>query len=120
MKVLIADDHSIVRSGLKMILEEIEEGVEAVEAINFDQAREACENEEGLDLIILDLKMPGAQGGDQLTDLVEKANPTPAPKIAPMIYCPSAPMFQIPARKPRLSPMAISISGPAFTKSCPR
>jgi len=77
MKVLIADDHSIVRSGLKMILEEIEEGVVAVEAINFDQARNACENESDLDLVILDLKMPGAAGGDPLSELVEKANPTP-------------------------------------------
>ena len=30
--------------------------------------------------------------------------PTPAPQIAPMMYCPSAPMFQIPARKPERQP----------------
>ena len=77
MKVLIADDHSIVRSGLKMILEELGEPVEAVEAINFDQAREACERETDLDLVILDLKMPGAGGIDSLSELVEKANPAP-------------------------------------------
>ena len=77
MKVLIADDHSIVRSGLKMILEEIEDGIEAVEAINFAQAREACETTDDLDLVILDLKMPGAAAGDPLSELVEKANPTP-------------------------------------------
>jgi hypothetical protein len=34
------------------------------------------------------------------------------PQSAPMMYCPSAPMFQMPARKPMASPTAIRISGP--------
>ncbi len=35
-----------------------------------------------------------------------------------MMYCPSAPMFQMPARNPSERPIAIRISGPAFTSSC--
>ncbi len=40
--------------------------------------------------------------------------------MAPTMYCPSAPMFQMPARKPIASPTAISTSGAAFTRIWPR
>ena len=43
------------------------------------------------------------------------ASATPVPAIAPMMYWPSAPMFQTLARKPIASPSAIITSGAALT-----
>ena len=40
-----------------------------------------------------------------------------APTTAPMVSCPSAPMFQMLARKQTASPAAISTSGVALTTS---
>jgi DNA-binding NarL/FixJ family response regulator len=65
MKVLIADDHPIVRKGIVQLLkdafpkintEEVSSGIEAVKRIN----------REIWDLIILDISMPGRNGIDVL------------------------------------------------------
>jgi hypothetical protein len=63
------------------------------------------------------ITMPGKISG--LSD-GQKASPKAAPQIAPMMYCPSAPIFQIPALNPRLRPIAIRMSGPALIRSCGR
>ena len=61
MRVLIADDHGIVRSGLRMLLES-EDGIEVVaEAADGVEALELA-IEVQPDLAILDVKMPGLSG----------------------------------------------------------
>src|SRR5580658_1221498 len=45
--------------------------------------------------------------------------PTPAPAIAPIVSCPSEPMFHTLARYPGASPSAHSISGVALSSSSP-
>jgi len=59
-------------------------------------------------------------GNTQMPSTPQSARPTAPPDTAPMTNWPSAPMFQTPARKPIERPMAIRISGPAFTSSCDR
>ena len=68
MKILIADDHAIVREGVKQIvrslpevtvIEEAWEGYQALEKIIAD----------GYDLVILDISMPGLSGLDILQNL---------------------------------------------------
>lgn len=60
-RVLVADDHAIVREGLKRILEN-QEGIEvAGEATNGHEVLERV-REGGFDILMLDLSMPGKSG----------------------------------------------------------
>jgi len=72
MRVLIADDHGIVRSGLRMMLES-QEGIEVIaEAENGAQARDLAISERP-DLAILDVKMPELTGLEATRQIREKA-----------------------------------------------
>ncbi len=74
--ILIADDHSIVRQGLKLILSEGMKQVSFVEASNAaDTLTHAGAFQ--FDIIILDLSMPGRSGLDLLKDLRIQAPKTP-------------------------------------------
>src|SRR6056297_1072753 len=68
IRVLIADDHAIVREGLKRILTD-EPSVELVgeAADGFEAARMA--RELSPDIVLLDLSMPGRGGIDALSDI---------------------------------------------------
>lgn len=68
MKVLIADDHPILRSGLKDILIKGLEGFTCGEAKNAEEVLEQTRNHEW-NLLILDVSMPGRSGLDVLKDL---------------------------------------------------
>jgi DNA-binding NarL/FixJ family response regulator len=68
IKVLLADDHAIVRGGLKEILLRHLESVECGEAENAEQVL-ALVRERPWDLLILDITMPGRSGLDILADL---------------------------------------------------
>ena len=73
MRVLIADDHGIVRSGLRKLLES-EDGIEVVAEAG--DGREACDRAiaERPDLAILDVKMPG-MGGLEATRAIRESAP---------------------------------------------
>ena len=68
IKVLIADDHAVVRSGLKQILAETTEIVVAGEATN---GREVLEKlgKQHWDVLVLDITMPGRSGLEILKDI---------------------------------------------------
>ncbi|MEQ8355440.1 MAG: response regulator transcription factor [Kiloniellaceae bacterium] len=59
MKVLYADDHWITRSAARHLIDRLERGSELLEAADFRQALELASDNSDLDLIILDLLMPG-------------------------------------------------------------
>lgn len=71
MRILFADDHGLVREGIKPFLEELAESVDVVEAADFAGAKEAALATDSLDLMILDLKMPGMNGFSGITALKE-------------------------------------------------
>ena len=56
-------------------------------------------------------------GNNHAVRLVEERSATPLAAAAPMMNCPSAPMFHTLARKPTARPIAISISGVALRNS---
>jgi two-component system invasion response regulator UvrY len=68
IRILIADDHSIMRRGLRQILSEGIPMVEFGEASNAAEAFALLE-QKGFDVIILDLSMPGRSGLDFLKDV---------------------------------------------------
>ena len=68
LKILIADDHSIVRRGLKQILSEIPDMAVIDEADSGEEAiSKALKND--YDVIILDISMPGRDGLDVLKQI---------------------------------------------------
>jgi two-component system invasion response regulator UvrY len=68
IKVLLADDHAIVRGGLKEILFRHLERVDCGEAGNAEQVLAQVRTHQW-DLLILDITMPGRSGLDILADL---------------------------------------------------
>jgi two-component system, NarL family, invasion response regulator UvrY len=73
MKILIADDHGVVRKGLKQILAEAFKGAVFGEAANGQQALERVWKE-AWDIVILDLTMPGRSGLEVLKE-IKKTRP---------------------------------------------
>ncbi|MCG3114144.1 MAG: response regulator transcription factor [Candidatus Manganitrophus sp. SA1] len=68
IKILIADDHAIVRRGLKQILTETSDMVVAGEAHNGQELLEKMRSDQW-DVIVLDISMPGRGGLDILKQL---------------------------------------------------
>jgi two-component system, NarL family, invasion response regulator UvrY len=68
IRILIADDHPVVRRGLKEILVHHLEGVVCGEAENAQQVLSEVRRH-SWDLLILDISMPGRSGFDILGDL---------------------------------------------------
>jgi DNA-binding NarL/FixJ family response regulator len=68
IKILIADDHTIVREGLKQILADTADMVVAGEAANGREVLERVRSEDW-DVVLLDLAMPGNDGLDTLKEL---------------------------------------------------
>jgi len=67
-KILIVDDHPIVRDGLKQILADTEDMVVGGEAGSADEAL-ALVRDADWDLVVLDITLPGRTGIDLLRDL---------------------------------------------------
>ena len=68
LKILIADDHAIVREGIKQILAEIPDKVTTDEAINGQEVIQKVWNND-YDMVLLDISMPGRSGLDILKQL---------------------------------------------------
>jgi DNA-binding NarL/FixJ family response regulator len=66
IRVLIADDHAIVRAGLKQIFALVPEIRLAGEADSADQTIELLKRVD-VDLLLMDLNMPGANGAELVT-----------------------------------------------------
>ena len=68
MRILIADDHAVVRRGLKEILVEALPGTEFSEAGNGDEVLSHL-GKTTISLLVLDISMPGRSGMDVLRDV---------------------------------------------------
>jgi DNA-binding NarL/FixJ family response regulator len=67
-KILIADDHELMRRGIKDILAEVFEELRIGEAGDARQALELAQKQ-AWDVVLLDINMPGRSGMDVLQDL---------------------------------------------------
>jgi two-component system, NarL family, nitrate/nitrite response regulator NarL len=77
MQILVADDHKLVRDGLKPFLQELAPDVEILDAANMDEALAAAEKADRLGLVLLDLMMPGMDGLKGLELLKAKCTEVP-------------------------------------------
>lgn len=66
MRVLIIDDHPLYRNALTALLCGLDAAVETVGVATVDEARQAAPALGGLDLILLDMNLPGASRLDAL------------------------------------------------------
>lgn len=74
MKILIADDHALFRDGLRMQLENIETETSFIETENFEKTIDVASKDSSIDLILLDLSMPGGSWEIELKKLLEQTD----------------------------------------------
>ena len=70
-KILVVDDEENIRKSLRMILEY--EGYTMIEAADGDTALEMIDETVGLDLILLDIKLPDHDGLELLEEIKKKS-----------------------------------------------
>ena len=61
-KILIADDHPLFREAISSVIASGFEGSEIIETDDLDSALDITRENDDLDLILLDLNMPGMHG----------------------------------------------------------
>lgn len=78
MIVLIADDHALFRYGISLALESLYgKDVTILQASNAEETRRVAQETPGLDLILLDLMMPGLNGISDLKKFIDSLPPVP-------------------------------------------
>ena len=77
MKVLIVDDHPLVREGLRHTLASLQQNVQVLEACNADEALDLAGQHPDLDLVMLDLELPGLPGLAALEELRQRGCTAP-------------------------------------------
>ena len=68
-RIVVADDHALVRGGLVQLVKLVEENVEIVETNDFKQTLEFLKEGKPVDLLLLDLLMPGMNGMDAIKQI---------------------------------------------------
>ena len=69
MKILIADDHWVVRESLKQVMKRVHQAFKPLEAENFEDALALLRQHSDIDLMLIDLIMPGFDQFDGLKRL---------------------------------------------------
>jgi|SRR5215216_3609643 len=69
MKILLIDDHVLIREALQGCLKELSLDITVLEAANCSQGMRLAEEHADLELILLDLNLPDGDGFSVLTDL---------------------------------------------------
>lgn len=71
MKILVADDHALIREGLRMVLRDFDEPVECVDAFDGASVCETLVAHPDVELVLLDRRLPDCDGMDLLGRLIE-------------------------------------------------
>ena len=77
MKILLADDHQLVREGLKGILIALRDEVTFIEADCLKRVFELLAMHDDVDVILFDLKMPDVSGPKEIAEIKLKHPETP-------------------------------------------
>jgi DNA-binding NarL/FixJ family response regulator len=68
-QILIAEDHALYRDGLRLMASELFPGIKVFEADSFDKVLEIIGQSSHLDLLLLDIQMPGTKGLEGIVHL---------------------------------------------------
>jgi len=72
LKVLVVDDHPLICEALRQVLRALDRNIELLEASNGERALAEADRSDSLDLILLDLALPDADGFEVLRELRER------------------------------------------------
>ena len=72
MKILVVDDHMLIREALRGVLKELQADATVLEAGSCGQAMAEIQQHPDLRLILLDLKLPDRDGFEVLVELTER------------------------------------------------
>ena len=72
MKIMIVDDHALIREVMHHVLQELDTTIEVLEAGNCADAISVADAHPDLGLILLDIKLPGMSGLDGLCEFRTK------------------------------------------------
>ncbi|MBI3915748.1 MAG: response regulator transcription factor [Betaproteobacteria bacterium] len=72
MKVLVVDDHTLIREALRNVLAELDPACEVLDAPDGAMALRLAGKHPGLDLVLLDLNLPDMDGFAVLADLRQR------------------------------------------------
>jgi DNA-binding NarL/FixJ family response regulator len=72
MKILVVDDHALIREALSGVLRELKRDANVLEASNCVQAMQLIEAHSDLELVLLDLSLPDRDGFSVLSELRER------------------------------------------------
>lgn len=72
MKILLVDDHTLFREGMRLVLSQLDPESEIFEAANCAQAFAAADAHPDCDIVLLDLNLPDMPGFEALSVLREK------------------------------------------------
>lgn len=62
LKLLVVEDHELVREGLARLLRQLDDEVAVAEASDFEMALDFLDDDPDVDLVLLDLALPGIDG----------------------------------------------------------
>jgi DNA-binding NarL/FixJ family response regulator len=77
VKILVVDDHPLIRSAMRDVLKEVKGDATVLEASSYSQAMQVIVEHPDLELILLDLNLPDRDGFSVLTELGERNPPIP-------------------------------------------
>jgi DNA-binding NarL/FixJ family response regulator len=72
VKILVVDDHALIREALRGVLKEVKGNAIVLEASSYSQAMQVIAEHPDLKLILLDLNLPDRDGFAVLTELGER------------------------------------------------
>jgi len=72
VKILIIDDHALIREALRGVLKELKGDATLAEAADWRRASQEIEQSPQLDLVLLDLNLPDRDGFDILAEMRER------------------------------------------------
>ena len=77
MRVLIVDDHPVMRSGIRVCLRDLDSTIDFVEAADLQEAVHATKADASIDLVLFDLTLPGVSGVESLIAFRDAVDPCP-------------------------------------------